>query len=343
MRDDIRLWQEEGGLPERNYTRLCLDASVILNGPGAAGPWPECADKLRAEGVTNRKLADLKTFCEEVANSDLVVLRVGTTEVWGVGIVYGDYEWNPWFGDVDGWDIQHVRRVHWFWKADREPKRFPTYTLKLGNTTQELTSPAVREWIGSLDVPQSADPALLPTLPRAKDFREVTIDELGAWLFERGVGADSISALTRGIDDLIRIARWYARTWNTNQPSEHETIAYLVTPLLRILGWTPQKMAIEWSAVDVALFAAMPRSEKTLAAIVEVKKMNEPIWAAFDQARSYAERPGREGCRRLIVTDGRRYGIFLRDGGGTFGDKPAAYLNLESMTPRYFPRQCAIA
>ena len=46
-------------------------------------------------------------------DGDLDVLRLGTSEVYGVGEVLGDYPGVDEFGDVDGWALQHVRRVRW--------------------------------------------------------------------------------------------------------------------------------------------------------------------------------------------------------------------------------------
>ena len=42
--------------------------------------------------------------------------------------------------------------------------------------------------------------------------------------------------------------------------------------LLRALGWTPQKLAIEWQKVDAALFGRLPRSSENLLAVVEAKR-----------------------------------------------------------------------
>lgn len=85
-----RIWQVAAGDAERCYADLCLEWDVILNGPGWAGPWPECAEALRRDyDLSTRKLRDLKWFCEEVADGDLVVLRLGTTDVFGVGEVVG--------------------------------------------------------------------------------------------------------------------------------------------------------------------------------------------------------------------------------------------------------------
>ena len=75
------------------------------------------------------------------------------------------------------------------------------------------------------------------------------------------------------IDELVRIAKWYQKdNQKDNNPSEFETVAYLAVPLLRALGWTPQKMAIEWNNVDIALFNQLPREDKNLNVVVEAKK-----------------------------------------------------------------------
>jgi hypothetical protein len=36
-------------------------------------------------------------------------------------------------------------------------------------------------------------------------------------------------------------------------------------------------MAVEWSYIDVGLFRSVPRSDSSLAVVVEVKGMHEPI------------------------------------------------------------------
>ena len=48
-------------------------------------------------------------------DGDVVVLRLRTSRVLGVGVVVGPYTWCDEFGDVDGWDLQHVRGRSPFW------------------------------------------------------------------------------------------------------------------------------------------------------------------------------------------------------------------------------------
>lgn len=260
------IWQQAAGDTDRDYSALCLKWGVILNGPGYAGPWPECKSKLSQDGCSSRKITDLWRFAEEMKDGDLVVLRIGTAAVLGVGIIVGEYEWTEDFGDVDGWDLQHVRRVRWLWNSQGTPQAFETYALKQGDTTQRLSEGAVTEWLSQLQVPDAEFSKSLPTLPIATDCDNVSIETISEFLFDHGVASTSISALLSEIGELTRIAKWYRRA---SKPSEHETVAYLVVPILRALGWTPQKMAVEWNHVDVALFESLPRSDDNLRIVVE--------------------------------------------------------------------------
>ncbi len=157
---------------------------------------------------------------------------------------------------------------------------------------------------------------------------EIKFDEIYAYLFENGVGSTSISNLINEIGDLIRIAQWYRKC--DERPSEQETVNYLVVPLLRALGWTPQKMAVEWKQIgerkriDVALFSILPRNQESLTALVEVKRMDNSCLTAFEQAKNYAMNS--EKCERIIVTDGMRYGVFIRESQSEF--VLYAYMNL---------------
>lgn len=327
-----KIWQVAAGDQNRNYVDLCLRWDVILNGPGSEGPWSECIPILRDEwGVSSRKLTDLRRFCEEIQDGDLVVLRVGTGQVFGVGVVVGDYLWNSEFGDVDGWDLNHIRRVRWLW-SDRQGKQYPSYTMKLGDTVQELDSQDVINWIQQITVPDPAWRREIPDLPPSCKDPKVDLNGISEFLFENGVASASIQELTGEIGELTRIARWYQKT---AKPSEHETVAYLVVPLLRALGWTPQKMAIEWKHVDLALFSRLPRIDENLSVVVEAKPMGTSSLTAKSQAQGYASGPGRESCERLIVTDGLRYGVYVRREDGGFEDYPNAYLNLTLLAPSY--------
>lgn len=159
-----QVWQVAACDTDRNYFDLCLEWDVILNGPGAEGKWPDCREALT---VSTKKITDIRRFAEDIAEGDTVVLRMGTTNVLGVGIVVGDYLWNEEFGDIDGWDLQHVRRVRWVWKYNGNPRQFKTYTLKLGDTVQLMDTPEVEAWIRTLSISDDKLNRQLVALPKA--------------------------------------------------------------------------------------------------------------------------------------------------------------------------------
>jgi hypothetical protein len=136
------------------------------------------------------------------------------------------------------------------------------------------------------------------------------------------------------VASLDRVAAWYKNEHKRpeGRPSEHETVAYLVMPLLFSLGWSVQTAAIEWRRIDVALFEEMPTSDATLSCVVEVKLLGRSVFAPFGQARDYALAAGRERCQRLVVTDGIRYALHRKQAGDF---KLAAYFNLLDMRASY--------
>lgn len=334
------VWQQAAGDTDREYAELCLRWDVILNGPGGDAPWPACKEALRQSGVTKVKLADLRRFAEDLKEGDLVVLHSGQTKLIGVGRAVGPYEWSEEFGDVDGWDLKHARRVRWLWRAPSNqsgglaPVEMPAGSFKFGATTQKLTSPEVLRWLRNLVVDE---PPLtpLPELPKSGD--ELGLDDISDHLFDRGLASQSIAAILSEIGEFIRIARWYDRSETV--VSEHETVSYLVAPLLRALGWTPQRMGVEWNRVDVALFEKLPRSDETLSLVVEAKRLRHSCLSAKLQAQGGAK--GRPRCLRLIVTDGLRYGVYTRS--SVVPDKFSlhAYLNLTRLRSSYPVHECS--
>ena len=93
-----------------------------------------------------------------------------------------------------GWDLSHVRRVNWLWKGVSEPRKFETYTLKLGDTSQLLTSQPVKDWLATLELSVGGHEAALRDLPQPDS--KTTLDEISEYLFDEGVASDSISSLT---------------------------------------------------------------------------------------------------------------------------------------------------
>ena len=80
---------------------------VALVGQGDAGPWTPERDDIEFEGGFVRR------FASEVASGDVFLLRTGLATIAALGLVAGEYLYVNAFDDVNGWDLQHARRVRW--------------------------------------------------------------------------------------------------------------------------------------------------------------------------------------------------------------------------------------
>jgi hypothetical protein len=104
-------------------------------------------------------------------------------------------------------------------------------------------------------------------------------------------------------------------------PSEDELIIHFVVPFLRALGWPPERIAVKWRYIDVAVFRELPRTAATCQFLIEAKRLGAGVEGALDQAKGYANALGIH-CD-VIVTDGIRYRLY--DG---MRFEPVAYANL---------------
>ena len=55
----------------------------------------------------------MRRFASEVKAGDVFLLRTGIATIAAVGLVASDYLYVNAFDDVNGWDLQHARRVRW--------------------------------------------------------------------------------------------------------------------------------------------------------------------------------------------------------------------------------------
>jgi hypothetical protein len=325
------LWQVGAGDTERSYGDICIRCDVMIAGPGDPGVYEES----RYAHLSDIRHS-LRRFCKEARRGDIVLLRLGTGGLLAVGEVADDVaEWLETFADVDGWDLQHARRVRWFPNTERT---FPPRTLGgQVRTFAAVNVEAVRAWVEKLEIPESERTRELRPLPASGTSLHEA--ELGRRLFIEGLPSEHVDKLMATFSSLQRVASWY---WNetkrpAGRPSEQETICYLVIPLLLSLGWSQQTAAVQWNWVDVALFDGMPPTRASLACVVEAKPLGRSVFSPVGQARNYALQPGQERCDRLIVTDGIRYALHRRSG-GDFALK--AYLNILKMRDCYPVLSC---
>lgn len=259
-----QLWQVGAGDTDRNYGTVCLKYNVMIVGPGRPGPYTE---ELYAEA------GDIKNSIRrfyDAAKGDVVLLRIGTGEVLAVGEIMDEQpQWLEAFGDVDGWDLQHTRRVRWF---EGSNKSFPSQTFGTrARTFAGVASEPIHKWLTQLQMNSSARQRRLSSLPTPGSRLGTT--ELAGRLFIEGLGSEYVDRLVSVLGSIQRVAAWYQNESKrpAGRPSETETIRYLVIPLLFSLGWSEQTCAIEWKRVDVALFAKTPSTDETLACVVEAK------------------------------------------------------------------------
>lgn len=338
---DRRYWHVAAGDAIRNHASICLDWDVILLGPGNNGLWPVARLRMKEKGMSAQRINEIATFNEVVKSGDLVALRVGLSKVYAVGEVVGPSLWFDGFGDVDGWDLQYVRRVYWHWKC---PAGKPINKFKFARGgTLGRAKPEVAKWmrscVGSVkpthDDLRRFDVSLMGEMNKPMD--DIEINDVANYFFDKGVDFRRIEDLKKVLVRLTSLAKWYDRQEKDGQAnaSEYEGVSHFVVPLLQELGWTPQLLSVEWNRIDVAGFASVPRCKESLKMVVEAKRRKSSCLSAFSQAKDYVEKKGAERCDRLVVTDGMRFGVFLRRADGTFGSYPDAYLNLARLRRAY--------
>lgn len=326
-----KVWQVGAGDTERAYQSICLKHDVMIAGPGDEGPYHP--GKYAHHGDIENSL---RRMCMEAARGDVVLLRLGTGSVHAVGIVEDDAAgWSEAFGDIDGWSLQHFRRVRWLSGTSQQfpPKTFGTK----GKTFTSVHVPKLCSWVASIDVSDAELRRPLAELPEDGDV--LSDEELGRQLFVEGLSSDRVDQLIERLLSLRRVAQWYSNPDKLpeGRPSEHETVAYLVLPMLFALGWSVQTAAVEWRNVDVALFDRMPSNDETLSCVVEAKYLDRSVFSPAGQAAAYALKTGRERCSRLVVTDGIRYAVHQRQSDAF---QMTSYLNLLRLRRTYPVLRC---
>ena len=341
------VWQVSGGPVSRAYADVFLRHGVASIGPGDAGPWsPERSDDTFEDGVVRR-------FASEVAVGDVFLLRTGLATIAALGLVASDYLYVNAFDDMNGWDLQHARRVRWYrLPADhvfgssafgaKPPRCSRVLNEEVVDFAERfLTSPPTHWQTAPLPelpgeeppldqvpdalqgiVAQAAD--LVPLLQDGQAFGEHPSDGSGPELPGEEPPLDQVPDALQGIvaqaADLVPLLQ-DGQAFGEH-PSEDELIVHFVVPFLRALGWPPERIAVQWRHIDVALFRALPRTPENCHLVIEAKRLGAGVEGALDQARGYVEALARP--RDVVVTDGIRYRMYAaaRD------FAPVAYANL---------------
>ena len=296
------VWQISGGPASRAYADVFLRHGVALIGPGDAGEWSleRYAYDFSLSGFVGR-------FAKEIANGDLLLLRTGVATISAVGLVASDYLYLEQFDDVNGWDLQHARRVRWCKLAQEHTFSAQVFGASPTRCSRVLQTEAIDFAERFLKSPPTHwQTAPLPELPA----EEPPLDQV----------PDALQGIVAQAADLVPLLQ-DSQAFGEH-PSEDELIAHFVVPFLRALGWPPERIAVKWRYIDVAVFRALPRTPENCHFVIEAKRLGAGVEGALDQAKGYVEALGPP--RDVIVTDGIRYRMYA----GESGFAPVAYANL---------------
>ncbi len=295
------VWQISGGPSSRTYAEILLKHGVALIGPGDAGPWTPERDDDEFDGGFVRR------FATDVSAGDVFLLRTGMATIAAVGLVASDYLYLNAFDDVNGWDLQHARRVRWCRLPGEHTFRSAVFGANPPRCSRVWTT-EILDFAGRFlhSPPNRWQAAPLPELPG----EDPPLDEL----------PDPLVGIVAQAADLVPLLQ--DRQAFGEHPSEDELIAHFVVPFLRALGWAPERIAVQWRCIDVALFRALPRTPENCHLVIEAKRLGAGVEGALDQAKGYVEALG--VSRDVIVTDGIRYRMYA----AASGFEPVAYANL---------------
>jgi len=297
----VAVWQISGGPASRAYAEVFLRHGVALIGPGDAGPWAVERGDGDFEGGFVRR------FASEVATGDAFLLRTGIATIAAVGLVASEYLYVNAFDDVNGWDLQHGRRVRWC----RLPEEHRFEGAVFGANPPRCSRVWLEEVVDFAERFLNSPPthwqmAALPELPAESP----PLDDV----------PDALQGVVAQAADLVPLLQ--DRKAFGEHPSEDELIAHFVVPFLRALGWPPERIAVKWRCIDVAVFRDLPRTPENCHLVIEAKRLGAGVEGALEQAKGYVEAIG--VSRDVIVTDGVRYRMYA----GARDFEPLAYANL---------------
>ncbi len=295
------VWQISSGPSSRAYAGVFLKYGVALVGPGDAGAWNPERDDDEFEGGFVRR------FASEVATEDVFLLRTGIGTIGAVGLVASDYLYVNAFDDVNGWDLQHARRVRWC----RLPEEHSFGSAAFGANPPRCSRVWSEEVVDYAERFLNSPPthwqtAALPGLPA----EEPPLDEV----------PDAVQGIIAKAADLVPLLQ--DQQSFGEHPSEDELIAHFVVPFLHALGWPPERIAVKWRYIDVAVFRDLPRTPENCYLVIEAKRLGAGVEGALEQAKRYVEALG--VLRDVVVTDGIRYRMYA----GDRAFEPVAYANL---------------
>ena len=327
----MNYWQVGSGTSGRDYSDVFLRHGIMLIGPGKPGSVHNNLEAFKQQKQGPSVLA----FANNAECGDVVILKRPHHKQWqivAVGRVTGEYEWLEQFEDVEGWDIQHCRRVEW-----------------VKPTSQELVSGLVQGTFRRVHEKEPIDTALrllnegekVNPIDIPSPANSISIDDLAGSLIDNGLHPANAEKVVADIKQVRCLADWYRRYGRAL--SEHEIRTFLIVPILLALGWSEQRIKIEWKYTDVSLFREPFRKGVKAGdphVILESKRLGSGLNLAERQVvRKYASKS--PGCNMLVTSSGARYQLYTKklgkkwDARGMKENHLRAYMNLFILKDRH--------
>jgi hypothetical protein len=320
---DKTIWQIGSGDSSRDYSKVFLDFGVALVGPGDPGDErnPETAEYYNL----NESVKNWGMVLKQIKKNHWIILRKGRKIIKAVGEVNSEYDYIPIFGDVDGWDLQHSVKVDWY--LPQKDICFDKSILSM-STLEACYNSDVHERISQEDFEKH-----LPkyNFNNFKIPNEITIKDISKSLINNGVRIQDAENISNTIERIIKLAKWYYE--NDYYVLEHEIRTLLVIPLLISLGWSEQKIKIEYNKIDIAIFRKPFIGDYKLSPhiIIETKKFDDGLSYTNNQIINYSKMY--PDCKLLITTNGFRYKIYEKSGNDFI---EIAYLNLFNLRAQHY-------
>lgn len=296
------IWQVAAGSSDRFYHDQFLDYGVALIGPGDPGPWHSGRSDEEFGGGRY-----VPRFANELCIGDVLLLRTGQSTIRAVGLVASEYQYLPQFEDVNGWDLQHCRRVRWCPLSEPHDFNRRVFSARPSRISRVYEAEVIEYANRFMQSPPTDwQTRSLPRLPDDEPEIKVIPSEL--------------QEIVAQVHDLWQLY------WDTDSfgdlPMEDELVAHNVIPFLRALGWPIERIAVKWRNIDVCVFSALPRTPKNCHYLIEAKRLDTGVEGALDQAIGYVSALG-VSCD-VVVTDGIRYRMYEANKGFA----SVAYANL---------------
>lgn len=303
----MNYWQVAAGERARDYSDVFLRYGVILMGAGNPGSFLEHPESYKGHKGWQRKIV---TLAENMKPDDIVILKKGhgaKGRVLAAGRITSSYEWFEPFDDVEGWDLRHGRRVEWVKPVspilvDGLARGTISRVFKGNpkNAAERLLNEGEGAPVEKEDIPPPAN--------------SISEEHLVGSLIENGLRPADAEAVIRAIWHVRRLAGWYL--FHGRDLSEHEIRTFLIVPILLALGWSEQRIKIEWNHTDISLFSdVFKKGAKTVdpRVILESKRMGMGLEHAERQVQRYAkEFPD---CDTLVTSSGARYLLYQKEPG----------------------------